>query len=196
MSQRPRTIGDGRPRLIGEEAVVAPASPLMNLAAAVLLAAIAVVAVVLGVKLPNPGDLSSHPGLLPVLVGASLLAMALGLGVGAVRDGALRDLASRRPRDGAGWRPSEEGRRTATLVAIIVAYVVLLDRIAFEIGATVGSVELRIGSFECVSVPVLAVILRLFWKRSWTRCAAVAAAVVLALAAIFRYVFVILLPGS
>ncbi len=51
-------------------------------------------------------------------------------------------------------------------------------------------------SYEAVSISILAVVLRIFWRALPWRCALVAVVFVIALASVFRYGFHILLPGA
>ena len=73
---------------------------------------------------------------------------------------------------------------------------VLIDVLPFEFAFRVGSVKVEFGSFEGISIPILAAILRLFWRASVLRCVLAAAITVLLFASAFRYGFNIPLPGS
>jgi hypothetical protein len=187
-------VSDEKSTLIGEESSDAPTSALRNLLAALVVAAIAVLAIVLAVKLPNPGELASHPGLLPLLTGVSLLGMAVLLGAQAVRAGALREL-----RNGSGWDQEADGAepgRILLLIGIIFIYVLLVDFFGFDFRYPTPLFTLRFSSFEAWSIPMLALILWIFWRATLLRCLLVAAPVTIVLASIFRSGFNILLPGS
>lgn len=183
------------PGFHGEEEVAEPVSARQNLIAAIVIGAIAILAMVLAVRLEVPGRLVAAPGLLPFLVGFSLLLMAVALGALAVRDGGAKNLFG--GLSGAGeWLRDEERRRTLLLFAIIVAYVVVVDQVPFEWRWRVGAFDLRFSGYELFSIASLTVILRIFWRRPLVpHCFGVAFVVVMALAAVFRYGFRTLLPG-
>ena len=182
--------------LPGEEDLGPVVSPRQDLIAAIAIGAFALLAMVLALAMPNPGSPPTAPGLLPFLTGLSLLAMAVALAVGALRQGAgLRSL--RRPRsevtkDGA----DPETRRTLLLIAIICVSVVLVDLVNFDWRLPTPVFEFRFSSFELVSIPFLVTVLRIFWRQGLGRCLLVAAPTVMVLAAIFQHGFKILLPGS
>lgn len=184
----------GKPGFIGEEDTGERVSARQNLIAALVLASIAVLAMVLAVRLETPGRFYSAPGLLPFLVGLSLLAMAVALGAMAVRNGGARSLFANR----GGFRrllEDEEQRRTLLLLAIITVYVVLVDLVPFEWRMPAGGFDLRFTGYELFSIAALTLILRIFWRRPVSHCLAVSFVMVIALAAIFRHGFRILLPG-
>lgn len=187
-------MSDPKPARIGEESAEHATSALRNLLAALAVAAISVLAIVLAVRLPNPGRLlASHPGLLPLLTGVSLLAMAALLAAQAIRAGALRDLRGSR------WAQEfadPERGRTLLLIGIIFVYVLLVDLFGFDLRYETALLTLRFSSFEAWSIPVLTLILRVFWKAPLWRCLLVAVPVTVALATVFRSGFNILLPGS
>lgn len=180
----------------GEENTEPRSTPANNLIAAGVIGALAVAAMVLSLATPNPGaSVFSAPGLLPFLTGASLFAMSLGLGVHALRAGAVAELTMRTP-----GRPGFSGtvttRRTLLLIAMIFGYIVVTDAVWFEFAARAGRFTLRFSSFEAISIVFLTMVLRYFWRQAVWRCLAVATPVSVALAGVFSYVFHILLPGS
>ncbi len=188
--------GDGQsPHISGEEHLAAT-SPEKDLVAVAVIAALSIFAMVLAVRMPNPGGPFTHPGLLPFLTGLSLLAMAAGLGLSAVREGGAKSLLRRRWRGVASLLGGEESRRTLLLVGIIGIYVLLADIVTFDLRYPTRLFVFWFSSYEAVSIPVLALILRIFWRAPWWRCALVAGVFVIALAAVFRYGFHILLPGA
>ncbi len=186
---------NGGPGFHGEEEVAEPVSARQNLIAAIVIGAIAILAMVLAVRLEVPGRLVAAPGLLPFIVGFSLLLMAVALGVLAIRDGGAKNLLG--GLSGAGeWLRDEERRRTLLLLAIIIAYIVLVDQVPFEWRWRVGTFDLRFSGYELFSIATLTLILWIFWRRpAVPHCLGVSIAVVMVLAAIFRYGFRILLPG-
>ena len=179
----------------GEEDLEGASTPQKDFVAACVIAAFSIFAIVLALQWANPGHLRfTHPGLLPLAVGFSLLAMAVGLGVKAVREGGARNLSSifaRTPdADEQGY-----GVRAWLLMALVVALVILVDVVSFRFRFPIGGIELKLSSFECVAIPMVTVIMKVFWRASWLRCLLTAAAAALLLTAAFRYGFKIPMPG-
>jgi hypothetical protein len=169
-------------------------TPQKDLLAAIVVGLFALVVMILSVQLPNPGRALTAPGLLPFVAGLSLFAMAIGLARAALRDGGARNLRS-------AFRANPEqsdahAGRAWVLLGLLVAWVVLIDLLPFEISVRLGELRLDFGTFEAVSILVLAVILRVFWRATTLRCLLAAAVAVLVFASIFRYGFNIPLPGS
>jgi hypothetical protein len=180
---------------MGEEGGGDRSSPPKDLAAAAVIALIAVAAMALAVRLPNPGTFFTAPGLLPFLTGLGLLAMAAALAVEALRGGGGRGLSA--PVAGLrSYLAAEDSRRALLLIAIVVVYVIAVGSVSFDLRYPTAAFTLRFSSYEAVSIPALALILRLFWRATTLRCAAVAAVAVVALASVFRFGFEILLPGA
>jgi hypothetical protein len=176
----------------GEEDDVS--TPQKDFLAAIVVGLFGVAVMVLASQQPNPGRALTAPGLLPFIVGLTLFAMAVGLAVVAWRDGGGKDLGSAFSADSA--QSDAHAGRAWALLGLLVALVVLIDALPFEFGFSVGRVEVEFGSFECISIPVLAAILRIFWRASLPRCVLAAAIAVLVFASAFRYGFNIPLPGS
>lgn len=104
--------------------------------------------------LPVPDDLLTAPGLLPFIVAASLMVMALGLGASAVGR----------------WRqgvrvPILEGRDISTdvksliLAAAIAVYIAGLQFLAFRNDVVIGDIRHSVTAFEPVTILALAVIM-------------------------------------
>ncbi len=194
MPEREGLGSEEKAAFTGEEGGRSDSSPTKDLVAAFVIAVLAVAAIVFAARLPNPGTVYSAPSLLPILTGASLLVMALALGAGAIRNGAAFNVDARN-----GWRAFAddiENRRTLLLIAIIVLYVVAAGLVSFDLRLAAGNIVLRLSSYEVVSFPFLAAILRVFWRASVARCGLVSLIAVVALASIFRHGFKILLPGA
>jgi hypothetical protein len=85
--------------------------------------------------------------------------------------------------------------RVPLLMALVGAYILSLQFVSFDYSATVAGYRLSYGSFEVLTIVALTVILTIFWQPRLWRCLAVSAVWVTALAAVFRYVFVVPLPG-
>ena len=188
--------GDGKAPAFGGEEDLAMTSAAKDLVAVALIAALSVFAMVFAVRMPNPGGPFTHPGLLPFLTGLTLLAMVAGLGLSAVREGGAKSLLRRRWRGVPSLLGDEQSRRTLLLVGIIGIYVLLADIVTFDLRYPTRLFVIWFSSYEAVSIPILALILRIFWRAPWWRCALVAGVFVIALAAVFRYGFHILLPGA
>ncbi|MEE2759841.1 MAG: hypothetical protein VYE18_00150 [Pseudomonadota bacterium] len=182
-------------KFTGEEGGLA-VSPGKDLAAAVVVAAIGVAAMLLSLELDSPDTVYTAPGLLPFITGISLVVMAVGLATKALKRLPLAEMLAA-ARDPIGpFLADKEGRRTIYLAGIVFAYVVLTDLISFQIRLPTDFYTFRFSSYETVSIPIIAVVLKIFWRaRTWA-CLAVSAGIVIALASVFRDGFEILLPGS
>lgn len=155
---------------------------------------VALGALVLALRLPNPGSVYTAPALFPIVIAGSLLCMAIGLGVSAWRrDGWTELLRKSRARTG---DEVVERWRTVLLILLVAIYVVLVDFISFDLRYPTRLLDLRFSSYEAVSIPFLTLVLRIFWRAPWTRCLLVALILVMSLAWVFRSGFKILLPGS
>ena len=171
-----------------------------DLAAALIIATFAALAVVFSIRLDVPGSTYTAPGLFPLIIGSTLFAMAAVLGWRAIRAGATFDALGGLPRRWASAAraigSTDEGSRTALLMAMVTAYVLLVGLVNFEFGLPLGLFTARISSYEVISVIMVAWILRLFWRAHPARCLIVALVSVVALATIFRYGFGIPMPAG
>lgn len=179
----------------GEEDIEGASTPRKDLVAAAVIAAISAAAMVLAYQMPDPGrSVFTHPGLLPFVTGLTLLAMAVGLAVRALREGGAANLTGvfSGPKD-----PAERhySRRVWLLIALVVALVVAVDLVTFRIRIPIADFEFKLSSFECVAIPFVTLIMKIYWGRSWLRCFVLATVVALLLAAAFRYGFKIPMPG-
>lgn len=193
-------------------------APGSDLAAALVIAIFAALAVVFSVRLDVPGSIYTAPGLFPVIIGSTLFAMAAVLGWRAIRAGAkiqapswLRSIrwvgafrrlgalgrtVALRMVAATGSTSTGEAPRTAMLMALVTAYVLLVGLVNFEFALPLGFFTARISSYEVISVIMVAWILRLFWRAHPARCLIVALVSVEVLAAIFRYGFGIPMPAG
>jgi len=169
-------------------------TPQKDFISAIVVGAFAVAVMVLSLQQPNPGRVLTAPGLLPFITGLTLFAMAIGLAVAALRDGGAKNLRGALVVD-SNQSDAHAGRAWA-LLGLLIALVVLIDALPFEFAFRVGRVGVELGSFECISIPILAAILRIFWRASVLRCVVSAGVTVLVFAVAFRYGFNIPLPGS
>ena len=174
-------------------------TPGRDLAAASIVGIVALLAIILGLLMPNPEkNIFTAPGFMPILTGLSLLAMSIGLGAGALKRGGGSEL-NLSPAELLGrYFADYENQWALILMGVVVVYVVLLDWVTFiiTIPLMIGGFRLGFSSFEAVTIPMLAIALRIFWPKSFLQCLIVAAISTLVLAAAFRYGFRIPLPGS
>ena len=184
MSEQPKTI-------LSEDPNAGHATPFMDLIAAGVLAAIALWFMVESLRLPVPGGIATAPGLLPFLVGATLVVMAAMLGADALA----------RRRNGVGGIPVPDGldlpadfRRSMALGVILIVYVAALHFASIEVAFTLFDVRFVIGSFETVTVIVLTAILRIYWQAALWTCVAVSFGWIAFLSIVFRIIFTQPLP--
>lgn len=189
--------GMGMPdKFAGEEEVSEWASPEKNLIAAAVIALFSIVAMIMAAQLQRPDNILTAAGLLPFLTGLSLFAMAVALAYMAFRDGDFKKTSLFDGIEVGEIFTNEESRRVLMLVGIVFMYIVLLDLITFDLRFPTPFYTFRFGTYEAVSIPMVALILRIFWRATVFKCSAVSLLTVLSLAAIFRDGFRILLPGA
>ena len=179
---------DGESRVLSEDANAGLATPIMDLIAAAIIAAISIWIAIESLRLPSPGGVFTAPGLLPFLTAASLLIMALILGYGAI----LRRRALPRALDR--FEVPGDFLRSMTLGAIIVVYVAAMQFIPVAFGFNIGSLHFVIGAFETVSVVVITGLLRLYWRAALWACFTVAVVWIAFLSVVFRMIFITPLP--
>ncbi len=176
-------------RVISEDANAGLANPIMDLTAAVVIAAIAIFLAVASLRLPVPGGVVfTAPGLLPFLTAASLLVMALLLGYSAI----TRRRAIPRALDR--FEIPADAMRSLTLGGIIVLYALALQVVPFETSFNIGSLHFYIGAFEPVSIVFLTGLLRIYWKAPLWACLAVNVVWIAFLSIVFRMLFQTPLP--
>jgi hypothetical protein len=174
--------------LLSEDPNAGLATPVMDLTAAAVIAAICVWILVESLLLPVPATLITAPGLLPFLTAGSLLVMT----------GLLAAAALRRwrtvPRESNRFELPAEFPRAALLGAILIVYVAALQFLPISVATSLAGKRLALGSFEVASLIVLTVILRIFWGQALWIGLAVAFGWVAFLSLVFRLVFEIQLP--
>jgi hypothetical protein len=176
-------------RFSGEDENAGFASPVQDLIAAAFLMAMSVWIMIESVRLDIPGSLVTAPGLLPFLTAGSLCVMAASLAA----------MAIARHRAGATTVPADDApdhKRTIVLVGLVLVYLVCLELVSFDYVVQVGDMRLGYGSFEVLTIIALTSILLIFWKQPLWSCLLVSVIWSTALAAAFRYIFTIPLPGS
>jgi len=164
------------------------ASPRQDLIASALLILLSIWIMVESLRLPTPGEVSTAPGLLPFITTGSLCAMALGLGW----------LALKRQRAGEITAAVEDEvvpGRALLLMGLVGLYILSLQLLSFGYSASIGGLWVTYGSFEVLTIVALTAILTIFWQPRLWPCLAVSVVWVTLLAGVFRYVFVIPLPG-
>jgi len=183
-------------RFTGEEGGSERTTPRKDLGAAVVIGAFAIAAMVLSMRLEVPTSIFTAPGLFPFLTGLSLLAMAIGLGVSAVRSGGTENYLAATRSAAQYYFAQRENRHTLLLMAVLIGYVLLAGQISFDLRYPTSFFTFQFSSWEAISIPVLAAILWFFWRGAWWKCGLFAILMVFALAGIFRYAFHILLPAA
>ncbi len=180
----------------GEENTGERSTPKKDLAAAIFLTVLSFVAMYYAWQLEVPDSILTAPGLLAFLTGLSLLMMALGLGLKALRHGAADGFFDGAGRIVSGYFGDDENRRTLLLIGIIFAWVLIVGQITFDLRWPTPIHTFRFSSYEAISIPMLTLILRIFWRAPLMRCSLVSIVVIIALATVFRDGFKILLPEA
>lgn len=175
-------------QFLGEDENAGFASPRQDLFASAFLIALSIWIMVESLRLPSPGELSTAPGLLPFITAGSLSAMALILGWLALKRQQAGDTS-------ASVEDEMVPGRALLLMALVGLYILSLQLLSFNYSAQIGGFWLTYGSFEVLTIIALTAILTIFWQPRLWPCLAVSVVWVTLLAGVFRYVFVIPLPG-
>jgi Tripartite tricarboxylate transporter TctB family len=180
--------GTDKKLVLSEEANAGFATPIMDMLAAAIVAATALAMAVESLLLPVPGGIMTAPGLLPFLTSASLLIMAVILGVNA--------LGRRRatPRELDRVELPSDFKRSLALGGIVILYVSALQFVPVRTSFYIGSLHFVIGAFETVSVVVITGLLRFYWGARLWACLTVAVFWIAFLSVTFRMVFQTPLP--
>ena len=133
-------------------------------------------------------------GAMPGLSTTMAMALLIGLSAGMEQNVAIMFMLG--VYTGSVFGGDIKNRRTLLLIVIIILYVAAAGLVSFDLRIPTGYFDLRLSSYEVISVPSLAAILRIFWRVSVARCGLVALIAVVTLASIFRFGFKILLPGA
>jgi len=174
--------------ILSEEANAGYATPIMDMIAAGIVAAIALIMAINSLLLPVPGGIFSAPGLLPFLTSASLLIMAGVLGFNA--------LSRRRttPRELDRIEVPADVKRSLTLGGIVILYVLGLQFVPVHTSFYIGPLRFVIGAFETVSIVVITGLLRFYWRGRLWACLTIAVFWIAFLSITFRIVFQTPLP--
>lgn len=175
----------------GEDANAGFSSPTLDLIATAALIVLAVVMMVASLALPMPGAIHTAPGLLPFIISASLLLMALGLGASALarhRSGVRMPVFADRdvPTD----------IRSFLLAIAVAIYIAALQLLAFQNNFSFLGLNLRLSAFEPSTIIALCTIIHLSWRGPIWITAAISIAWTIILSLVFQVVFRIPLPGS
>lgn len=175
----------------GEEAGAGFASPGLDLFASAFLLVLSVVVIGASIALPVPGNWTTAPGLLPLLTGASLGAMAILLGVSAWnrrRAGVISD-----PDEA---RSGESDKRAALLAVTIAVYIAALQFLAFQVFFSVIGISFVLSAFEPVTTIAVAAIIHVSWRGPLWITVLISASWTLTLTLVFQKIFSIPLPGG
>ncbi|MBT8418080.1 MAG: tripartite tricarboxylate transporter TctB family protein [Silicimonas sp.] len=175
----------------GEEAGAGFASPTLDLIASVILIAMAIAMMAASIALPMPGAIHTAPGLLPFIVAASLLLMALGLGGSAIarrRSGVHSPIFAD--------RDISTDLRSLLLAGAIAVYISALQLMAFQQHISVFGTSLRLSAFEPATIVTLCTIIHLSWRGPIWITATISITWTIILSLVFQLVFRIPLPGS
>jgi len=174
----------------GEDPSAGYASPSLDLIASVFLIVLSIVIMAASMALPVPGDWTTAPGLLPFLVAASLLLMALGLAATAMK------------RRQAGYgklsqtRNLETDRRTFHLAIAVAIYIAALQLLAFRQDVVIAGFRHVISAFEPMTIVALVTIIHLAWRGPIWITLSIAIGWTLILSLVFQHIFIIPLPGG
>lgn len=175
----------------GEEAGAGFASPTLDLIAAAVVIVIAIAMMAASWALPMPGEIHTAPGLLPFIVAASLLLMALGLGASAL---ARHRSGIRLP--AFAERDAATDLRSLLLACAVAAYIAALQVLAFQHNLMILGTNLRLTAFEPATIVTLCAIIHLSWRGPLWITAAISISWTIILSLVFQLVFRIPLPGS
>lgn len=174
----------------GEDPSSGFASPLLDLIAAIFLALLSVAVMIASLALPVPGDFVTAPGLLPFLVGGSLLIMAAILGFTAIR----------RRRSGVVGEDDErdisEYFRALGLATAVAVYIAGLHFLAFQSYQNIGGFQFTLSAFEPVTIVALSVIISISWRGPLWASVLISVVWTVALSLVFQKMFTIPLPGG
>ncbi|MBF0277235.1 MAG: hypothetical protein HQM13_05585 [SAR324 cluster bacterium] len=200
MDQKSNASVDGKAEndavFVGEEGDDNPSTPARDFASSIVIAFVAILAIVLSLQMHNPDTLFTAPGLLPFLIGLTLLIMAISLAFKAIKQNGPQYLIQELNKGTPRFFKNEENLRTLLLILIVIVYVTLTISISFDLRLPTDFFVFQFSSYELLSIITLTLILRIFWRASLLRCLLVSTLWSIALASVFRYGFHILLPGS
>jgi len=175
----------------GEEAGSGYASPTLDLISAFALIVLSIVVMIAAFMLPAPGGVLTAPGLLPFLTAASLLIMALMLGLTALQRRAAGDEA-----DAEEARNPAEDKAALILAVSVAVYIGALHFLAFQYHTQIAGIHYTISAFEPVTIIALVAIVQASWKGPIWITTLVSICWTLMLSVVFQKLFLIPLPGG
>lgn len=181
-------LAEGEQFVLSEDPNAGMANPVMDLAAAAVIAVVALFIAIESLRLPVPSGIFTAPGLLPFLTSASLLVMALLLG----SSGLQRRRTMPRALDR--FEIPDDFRRALVLGGIVILYVLGLQVIPVDASFNIGPLHFVIGAFEAVSLIVITGLLKLYWRAPLWACFAVTVGWTAFLSIVFRMLFKTPLP--
>lgn len=179
---------EDEPHVISEDPNAGMANPVMDLAAAAVVGAVALFMAIESLRLPVPNNVFTAPGLLPFLTSASLLIMAALLGASALQRRRTMPRALDR------FEIPEDFKRAVVLGGIVILYVLGLEVVPVHVSFHIGPLRFIVGAFETVSLVVLTGLLKLYWRAPLWACLAVTVAWTAFLSIVFRMLFLTPLP--
>lgn len=186
-------VAESRPvTLHAEEETAGEPTPRKDLASAILLAIISLTVMAASAQFEVPDTRFTAPGLLPFVTALALFGMSLALAFRAVRAGALRRIGTGLGEAIRAYFGSTEERRAWLLASLVLIYVVLVAQLPFELAVPV--VGYALSAYEVISIFVITLVLKLFWRASVLRCFLVSLIGVELLALAFRFGFDMLMP--
>ena len=181
----------------GEEGSGERSTPHKDFVASIVVCLIGLLAMFFSIRLDAPDSFYTAPGLLPFVTGASLLLMAIGLFIKTKRQyGMNKMLKSKGILIIKEYLADVEASRTLMLMIFIGLYILVLGQMDMDLRFKTTFYTFRFSGFELISIPVIFVILRFFWRSTIFNCLFVSAGIIIFLAVVFRDGFQILLPGS
>lgn len=176
----------------GEEAGAGYAAPAMDLAAAALLIVLAGWYTFEAFGFRAPGGWRTAAGLVPAVIGITLMMMAVGLAIAAWR---RRGLPASAYDPHADDESISDPWRTGMLIGIVFVYLLAMNSLSFGFSGHVAGYYLTAGSFEITTILCLCVLMALFWGGPLWTIAVVAVGWTAFLSLSFRNIFHIPLPG-
>ena len=181
----------------GDEGSGARSTPHKDFVASIVVGLVGLLAMFISLRLDAPDSFYTAPGLLPFVTGASLLLMAIGHFIKTKRQyGMNKMLKSKGILIIKEYLADIEASRTLMLMIFIGLYILVLGQMDMDLRFKTTFYTFRFSGFELISIPVIFVILRFFWRSTIFNCLFVSAGIIIFLAVVFRDGFQILLPGS
>jgi len=134
-------------------------------------------------KMPRPGGWSSAPGLLPLFLGACILFMSLSMLISSIRNEGFSRLITKFQGFPLSQTISDTKKRRLLEITLLIALYIfgLLGRMPFELASFIYLVST----------------LSFFWRKGgWKKIILLSILVPLGMGALFKIVFVVIMPGG